>query len=224
MQYSRLAVDIIKSSDSKIVVRFKGYPIQYINALRRIAMVEVPIMAIDDVIIYENSSVMHDEILAHRLGLVPLTTPLNRFNMPNRCECNSKLGCPKCRVILYLDVRAEEKNRTVLSKDLVSDDDSVKPVSDYIPIVILAKGQSIKLEAYARLGIGKMHAKWQPTTIAVAKEVDASKDEYILELESTGSMSAKDILLNALKILEDKIINLGKGIDGLREYAKPSIA
>ncbi len=223
MQYNKLAVDIIKSNDSKIVVKFTGYPIQYINALRRIAMVEVPIMAIDDVIIYENSSVMHDEILAHRLGLIPLTTPLNRFNMPNACECNSKLGCPRCKVTFYLDVRAEEKNITVTSKDLISDDDSVKPVSDDIPIVILAKGQRIKLEAYARLGIGKMHAKWQPTTIAVAREVDAIKDEYILELESVGSMSAKDILLSAVKILEDKIINLGKGIDGLREYAKPSI-
>jgi DNA-directed RNA polymerase subunit D len=218
------SVDIIKYSNSRIAVKFTGYPIQYINALRRIAMVEVPIMAIDDVIIYNNSSVMHDEILAHRLGLIPLTTPLNKFNMPDACECKSKLGCPKCRVILYLDVKAEDKNRMVLSKDLVSDDESVKPISDDIPIVILAKGQSIKLEAYARLGIGKMHAKWQPTSIAVVKEVSAERDEYILELESVGSMDAKDILINAVNILEHKIINLGNGIEGLREYAKPNIA
>ncbi|MEM4340301.1 MAG: hypothetical protein QW319_02050, partial [Candidatus Nitrosocaldus sp.] len=70
-------IEVIEQSESRIAVRFGGYPIQYVNALRRIAMVEVPIMAIDDVVIYENSSVMHDEILAHRLGLIPLSTPLH---------------------------------------------------------------------------------------------------------------------------------------------------
>jgi len=217
------SVNIIEESNSRIVVRLSGYPIQYVNALRRIAMVEVPVMALDDIIIYNNSSVMHDEILAHRLGLIPLTTPYKKYNLPDACECKSKLGCPKCRVTIYLDVTADTKSRTVYSGDLVSEDESVKPVSDSIPIVILAKDQSIKLEAYARLGKGRVHAKWQPTTIAVSRYVDASKDEYILELESVGSLSARNILISAVDILEEKISRLGERLDGLKEYAKPSI-
>jgi len=217
------SVSIIEESNSRIVVRLSGYPIQYVNALRRIAMVEVPVMAMDDIIIYNNSSVMHDEILAHRLGLIPLTTPYKKYNLPDACECKSKLGCPKCRVIIYLDVTADTKSRTVYSGDLVSEDESVKPVSDNIPIVILAKDQSIKLEAYARLGKGKVHAKWQPTTIAVSRYVDGSNDEYILELESVGSLSARNILISAVDILEEKISRLGERLDGLKEYAKPSI-
>ncbi|MEO9364821.1 MULTISPECIES: DNA-directed RNA polymerase subunit D [Candidatus Nitrosocaldus] len=218
-------IKVVEQSEHRIVVRLTGYPIQYVNALRRIAMVEVPTMAIDDVVIYENSSVMHDEILAHRLGLIPLSTPLHRFVMQEECECKSPLGCPKCRVLLYLDVTADERGRTVLSSDLVSEDESVKPISENIPIVTLAKGQSIRLEAYARLGIGKMHAKWQPTTISVVKEVDSSKDDYIMELESVGSLHARDILLEAINILEKKITRIGDSIGGLRAYAdaKPSI-
>ncbi|MCS7141810.1 MAG: DNA-directed RNA polymerase subunit D [Candidatus Nitrosocaldus sp.] len=218
-------IEVLEQSDSRIAIRFTGYPIQYVNALRRIAMVEVPIMAIDDVVIYENSSVMHDEILAHRLGLIPLSTPLHRFVRQEECECGSPLGCPKCRVLLYIDVKAEERSRTVLSADMVSEDDSVKPISESIPIVTLATGQSVRLEAYARLGTGKIHAKWQPTTVAVVKEVDGSKDDYILELESVGSLSARDILLEAINILEKKIMSIGEGIGRLREYAdaKPNI-
>ncbi|MFN4335975.1 MAG: DNA-directed RNA polymerase subunit D [Candidatus Nitrosocaldus sp.] len=212
-------IEVIEQSELRIAVRFRGYPIQYVNALRRIAMVEVPIMAIDDVIIYENSSVMHDEILAHRLGLIPLSTPLHRFVRQEECECKSPLGCPRCRVLLYLDVRADEKGRVVTSADIVSEDESVKPISDNIPIVTLVKNQSIRFEAYARLGIGKMHAKWQPTTVSIVREVDSSKDDYILELESVGSLPARDILLEAINILEEKITTLGDSIGGLRAYA-----
>ncbi len=212
-------IEVIEQSESRIAVRFIGYPIQYVNALRRIAMVEVPIMAIDDVIIYENSSVMHDEVLAHRLGLIPLSTPLHRFVRQEECECKSPLGCPRCRVLLYLDVRADEKGRVVTSGDIVSEDESVRPISDNIPIVTLVKNQGVRFEAYARLGIGKMHAKWQPTTVSIVREVDSSKDDYILELESVGSLPARDILLEAINILEEKITTLGDSIGGLKAYA-----
>ncbi len=144
-----------------------GVPTSFANALRRIMIAEVPTMTIDDVFIFENSSVLSDEFLAHRLGLIPLTTDLDSYVLPEECECKSELGCDRCRAVLTLDVRAEEEVRTVYSGDLKPGDPKIRPVSDGIPIVKLAPGQSLKLEAYARLGLGKVHAKWQPVSECV---------------------------------------------------------
>lgn len=125
---------------------------------------EVPVMAIDDVIMIENSSAMNDEMLAHRLGLVPLTTDLDRYVLPEDCTCESEFGCNKCRVILTLDADPGDSTITVYSEDIQSEDPNARPVQEKIPLVKLVKGQRIRLEAYARLGKGKNHARWQPVS------------------------------------------------------------
>ncbi len=121
-------------------------------------------MAIDDVVLVENSSVLHDEILALRLGLLPLKTDLDSYNLPEECSCESELGCHLCRTVLTLDAQAENEGRTVYSRDLVPEDPNIAPASDKVPIVKLAPGQRVRLEAYAKLGKGKDHAKWQPVS------------------------------------------------------------
>ena len=89
---SSASIDILENTNEKIVIRFSNAPRQYVNAIRRISINEVPTLAIDDVVILENSSVMHDEALAHRLGLIPLRTDLDRFVLPHDCDCKSTLG------------------------------------------------------------------------------------------------------------------------------------
>jgi DNA-directed RNA polymerase subunit D len=200
------SVDVVEKSDERIVVKFNGVPRQYVNALRRLAISEVPTLAIDDVVILENSSVMHDEALAHRLGLIPLRTDPGRFVMAHECDCGSTLGCSKCRVLLVLDSEATDKTKVVTSADMVSEDEMVKPVSRDIPIIVLAPTQKLKFEAYARLGIGKSHAKWQPTSAAVVKD-GKDEDEIILMLESNGALTAEEILKQALERLQSKIKN-----------------
>jgi DNA-directed RNA polymerase subunit D len=198
--------EVIEKSDGKIVVKFIDVPRQYINSLRRLAISEVATLAIDDVVILENSSVMHDEALAHRLGLIPLRTDPGRFVMPHECDCKSTLGCSKCRVLLVLNAEAKEKTVAVTSGELVSEDDKVIPVSKEIPLIVLAPNQKLKFEAYARLGVGKDHAKWQPTSAAVVKD-GQNKDEIILVIESTGALTAEEILLAAGERLITKIKN-----------------
>ena len=94
------SLEVVKKDSQKISVKLKGVPIQYANALRRICLNGVPIFAIDTVDIIENSSVLPDEGLAHRLGLIPITTDLSRFNEPSKCDCNSESGCSNCKVML----------------------------------------------------------------------------------------------------------------------------
>lgn len=198
------SIKILEKDDNRVVLEFNDIPRQYVNALRRLSISEVPTFAIDDVVMLENSSVMHDEAVAHRLGLVPLRTDLGRFVLPDFCECKSTLGCAKCRVLLVLDSEANDKTKVVTSAELVSEDDTVKPISKEIPIIVLAPGQKLKFEAYARLGLGKDHAKWQPTSAAVVKD-GKDDNQTILIIETTGSLTAHEVVMAAVNRLENKM-------------------
>jgi len=209
------SVEVVERSDERIVLKFNNVPRQYVNSLRRLAVSEVPTLAIDDVVILENSSVMHDEALAHRLGLIPLKTDPSRFVMPHECDCKSTLGCSKCRVLLVVDADTGDKSRVVTSGELVSEDELVKPVSKDIPIVVLAPSQKLKFEAYARLGIGKDHAKWQPTAAAVVKD-GKDENEIVLVIESNGALTAEAILLHASERQLVKIKNFKQIVTSLK--------
>ena len=156
---------------------------QYANALRRICLSGVPTFAVDDVVMIENSSVLADEGVSHRLAMIPLRTDLSRFVEPSECDCHSELGCSRCRILLMLDSGSSDTTRTVTSSDLSSEDEVVKPVSPNIPIAVLAPNQKLKLEAYARLGRGSDHAKWNSASVAAL--IDGNNpDEHILTLET----------------------------------------
>lgn len=201
-----ISAEVLERTNERVVIKFNNISREYINAIRRLAISEVPTLAIDDVVILENSSVMHDEALAHRLGLVPLRTQLDRFVMPEDCDCKSTLGCSKCRVLLMLDSEATEKTKIVTSGELLSEDELVQPVSKEIPIVALAPTQKVKFEAYARMGIGKSHAKWQPTSAAVVKD-GSQNSESILVIETNGALTAAETVFAALNKLDAKMKN-----------------
>jgi len=197
-------------------VKLKGIPLQYANALRRICLNGVPIFAIDTVDIIENTSVLPDEGLAHRLGLVPIKTDLARFNEPAKCDCQSETGCSNCKVMLVLDSGDTDITKTVFTDELTSEDDSIKPVSDKIPIVQLAPGQRVKIECYAKLGRGREHAKWNSSNIATLVETDKD-DERILTVESTGALNPEEIILAGVDELGNVIGDFKDMIEQLKE-------
>jgi len=162
-------IEVLEKDETNIRLVIREADVTLMNALRRIALAEVPSMAIDEVVMIDNSSILQDEIIAHRLGLTPLKTDLDGYNLPEECKCQSEFGCNLCRVTLTLDAEANEGTRPVYSGELVSENPDIIPVSDKIPIIKLAKGQKLKLEAYARLGKGKNHAKWQPVSVCAYK-------------------------------------------------------
>ena len=198
------SLEVINKDNQKISVKLKGVALQYSNALRRVCLNGVPVFAVDTVDIIENSSVLPDEGLAHRLGLIPIKTDLARFNEPSKCECQSEAGCSNCKVMLVLDSGESDTTRTVLSNELSSEDDSVKPTSEKIPIVQLAPGQRIKVECYARLGRGTEHAKWNSANISMLTETD-KEDERILTVESTGALSPEQILLAGVDEVSNRL-------------------
>ena len=158
---------------NKDTIRFlvKGVGVAFANSLRRTMVAEVPIMTVDDIFYFDNSSLVPDEVLAHRIGFVPLKTNLESYVLPEECDCEAELGCPKCRAVLTMDAEAKDDTVTVYSGDLVPEDPSIAPVSTRIPLAKLAPGQAIKFEAYAQLGQGKVHAKWSPVSMCVYQNV-----------------------------------------------------
>lgn len=166
-----LKVEVLSVDEDRVRFLLGGVNVAFANALRRTMIMDVPCMVIDDIFFFDNSSVVADENLAHRIGFIPLRTDLERYVLPADCDCGSELGCEKCRVVLTLDVETETETRTIYSGDFVSEDPAVVPVSPSIPLTKIAKGQAVRLEAYARLGTGKEHSKWQPVSMAVYQHV-----------------------------------------------------
>jgi len=163
-----LDIKILEEKENSLRFLLKGAAHAYANALRRAMIAEVPAMAIEDVIVIENTSVLYDEVMAHRLGLIPLKTDLDAYVLPEDCDCKSELGCSKCRASFTLEAEALDEPVMVYSSDLKPEADVV-PVSGGIPIVKLGPRQRLKLELYARLGRGIEHAKWQPVSACAYK-------------------------------------------------------
>lgn len=134
----------------------KGVDLGYFNSLRRIMNDEVPTLAIEDVEFVENSSILYDEVISHRLGLIPLDTDLKSYNIKSECKCKGE-GCARCSVQLSLRAKGPD---TVYASEIKSKDPKVKPVHPKIPIVKLLNNQNLSFNATAVLGQGKEHVKW----------------------------------------------------------------
>jgi len=210
------SLDVISKDSEKIAIKLKDVPLQYANALRRVCLNGVPVFAVDTVDILENTSALPDEGLAHRLGLIPLKTDLSRFNEPSSCDCQSESGCSNCKILLVLDSGESDETRSVLSSELSSEDETVKPVSEKIPIVQLAPGQKIKIECYARLGRGTEHAKWNASNVAMLTDTDKD-NEKILTIESTGALNPEQIVLEGVEEVGRRVVEFKDMINNIEE-------
>lgn len=148
--------------EGKISFIIKNTTPAFANTLRRIIIEEVPTMAIEDIEFRKNNSILYDEMIGLRLGLIPLKTDLRSYEPPpenynSREELNAKQ---------YITLTLKAKGPImVYASELKSKDPAIKPVYPKMPIVKLLKGQSLELEAVAVLGKGKVHSKWSPALV-----------------------------------------------------------
>jgi len=178
-------ITLLEQNDEKLRFAIKGVSSAYVNTLRRLMMAEVPTLAIEDVTISRNDSVLYDEIISHRLGLIVLKTDLDSYTIQYDKEGNRVDG-PHSQVALTLQAQGP---KTVYAKELVCKDKSVTPLYPETPIVKLTDGQLLEIHAIATLGIGKQHSKWNPGVIWYYnepiikinnkhKEFDAYKEKF----------------------------------------------
>lgn len=203
-----MKLKLINQSKEKLSFLVEGIDASFANALRRCAIEEVPVMAIEDVEFRKNFSVLYDEILAHRLGLLVLSTDLKSYDLPEKCKCKGE-GCQNCQLKLVLDAVAK-KDRCVYASEIKSKDPDVKPVHPNTLIVKLLKGQRLELEATAILGRGKNHVKWSPGLVyykykPVIKIIKNPKDaENIAKICPQNVFEVKE---GKLEINKDNLLN-----------------
>lgn len=151
------------------------------NSLRRIMIAEIPTLAIDSVEIETNTTVLADEFIAHRLGLIPLqSADIEQLEYCRDCFCEDH--CDKCSVVLTLHAIGESESTTnVYAKDLVIVSNLMgrnigHPIiqdkeGNGVLICKLRKGQELSMKCVAKKGISKEHAKWGPAA-AIEFEYD----------------------------------------------------
>ena len=153
-----MELNVLSKNKNELVFVLDKIDYAVANTLRRLIISEVCTLAIEDVHMIKNSSALYDEMLAHRLGLVPLKTDLRSYTRKDKCKCKGK-GCVHCELKLKLKVKGP---CTVYASNLKSKDPKISPVYPNTPIVKLLKNQEVELEATAVLSNGKDHTKFSP--------------------------------------------------------------
>ncbi|MFC1800658.1 DNA-directed RNA polymerase subunit D [Nanoarchaeota archaeon] len=195
-----MEIKFLKKDNEKNRVSFilKNSDASFANSLRRVMSNEVPTMAIEVVEYRKNTSLLYDEMLAHSLGLVVLSTDLKSYELPGKCSCKGE-GCAKCQLTLTLKAKGP---KIVYASDLKSKDPKVVPVHPKTVLVKLLKGQELELEATAVLGTGKEHMKWSPG-LAYYKYlpvITVKKDKF-----DGSEKVAKSCPVNVFEVKNDKL-------------------
>ncbi|HIH96095.1 MAG TPA: DNA-directed RNA polymerase subunit D [Thermoplasmata archaeon] len=257
-----MKVEITDLSDEEMELVVDEANPYFVNTLRRILTEEIPQMAIEDVIVYDNTSALFDEIITHRLCLLPLPWD-DRFRFRDKCSCKGE-GCSNCTLHYTL---SKEGPCTIYSRDLIPEIPDYAVVDPSIPIVELKEEQRLILEAEAMVGQGREHAKWQAVSRASYKyypeiqidnkkcddckqcvdacpnnclglengkifvkdlrscslckacveacesgaiTVNGSDQKFIFNFETNGNIKAKDALLKAVELLDEKYKEFAK--------------
>lgn len=179
-----LRINILRLDGDELDFEVIGIDASIANALRRIMLAEVPTIAIEHVWIAVNSSIIQDEVLAHRVGLIPIKIDPTKLEYVVDNE-----ETDKDTIVFHFDVECKNQysgkikhngekeyvNEIALSSSLSWQPqgnqaeiflEGVAPVHDDIVVAKMKPGQRIEFEAHCRKGVGKDHTKFSPVATA----------------------------------------------------------
>ncbi|KAJ5643369.1 RNA polymerase II subunit 3 [Penicillium longicatenatum] len=174
-------VTVREAEPYRVDFRLSSVDLAFANSLRRTILAEVPTVALDLIEIEANTSVLPDEMLAHRLGMIPLVAKNCDQDLEYTRDCDCEDHCVRCSITLSLHARCGSGIMAVYARDLIVQGERVNDtIGDPVitdpegkgPLIVkLRKGQEIKMTCLAKKGTAKEHAKWAPTS-AVGFEYD----------------------------------------------------
>ena len=216
-----MEIKITSLDEEECVFDLIGVDASVANALRRILLAEVPTVAIENVFIESNTSIIQDEVLAHRLGLIPIKVDPNSFEDYDESDGPTDLNTVVFKLEAFCEEDPEkssdENTMTVYSGDFEwipqgnqeeKFPEGIRPVHDNITLALLRPGQHIRLEAHCRKGIGKDHTKYSPSATAsyrllpqidfkeplrgdLAEELKGMCPMNVFDIEDLGSKGGK---------------------------------
>lgn len=172
-------IKINEKTDNKITFIVEGVNPAFVNAIRRLSAKSIPVLAIEEVDFYENSSPLFDEIVAQRLGQIPLDFTEGDFLTKEECECDTEEDrCPNCEVAFVLE---KDEPGVVYSGDIEFPNSDVEVLYDEIPITYLGEKQEIKLEGHAVMNTGGENSKHQAAVSSYQYYPDVSVDNKSID-------------------------------------------
>jgi DNA-directed RNA polymerase subunit D len=193
-----MKVEILEKGEDWIKLKVSGIDYALANAIRR-SSYEIYMPAVDELEVYTNDSVLYDEILANRLGLIPLV-PKREINAREECSCKGK-GCSKCTLKIKIEEKGQKGGNMVYASAIKGE---AEALFKEMPIVWLEEGQELKIVATVTLGKAIEHAKYQAgllvyNPVFILKNFDkeiSSKEEIKSILEKFGIRLEKNAELD----------------------------
>ncbi len=192
----KLTVNILNKESTRIELEIGGVPIHVLNALKRIVQSEVKTLAADLLYLQKNTTVIQDEVLAHRLGLIPIEVPEKVLKEESKDI--------KISIDILCEKGTPKDPQLVFSEDLVL----TAPAKIACPGILIAKlikGQQLKFEAICRTGIAKDHSKWSPVCDVTFMKIP-KKETWKFCIETVGSRDPVAIFTEAISVLRQKCI------------------
>ena len=199
-----MKLKVLEQNKDTLKVEFDGVDPSVVGAIRRTIINRVPVLAIEDIDILVNSSALYDEVIAHRLGMIPFVFDVKKLVQKNVCSCKGA-GCDKCEVTMVLNKVGPCK---VYAKDIKIANSSVKTVDGNVLLISLLDKQRLHFEMRAELNIAKEHAKWQPAIVGYSYDADAKgsdKNKVVFNLKSISGLNPKQIILKSVEIMKQRL-------------------
>ena len=195
-------VKVVNYGNDVVTFELDGKTSALPNSLRRVMISEIPTLSIDSVIFYSNDSVLHDEFIAQRLTMLVLDSKI-----PCKCDKCDKSDIAnkvcECEYTFTINVKCVDHEPLIVTSDMLMPvDHEVKCVHSESIITRLTYGQTLCLQAVAKRGVGKTHAKWSPVCGIGFVPTD---NKYNLSIESSGSLPSYQIVSEAFKVLDNKL-------------------